>query len=49
MFCRIHNNPESYTDLRKHVKFSLQNYYLVLSKTFCKHNIALFKKISDVL
>ena len=49
MFCRIHNNPESYTDLRKHVKFSLQNYYFVLSKTSCKHNIALFKKISDVL
>ena len=49
MFCRIHNNPESYTDLRKHVKFSLQNYYFVLSNTSCKHNIALFKKISDVL
>ena len=33
MFCRIHNKAESYSDIRKHIQFSLLNYYFVLSKT----------------
>ena len=49
MFCRIQNKAESYTDIKKHIKFSLLNNYYVLSKTSCTQNIALFKRMSDIL
>ena len=48
MFCRIHK-AESYSDIRKHIQFSLLNYYFVLSKTSCTQSVALFKRMSDIL
>ena len=48
MFCKIQNKAESYTDIRKHIKFSLLNNYYVLSKTSWTQNIALFRRWSDI-